>query len=127
MHFEAKGTPPPGKNLSWLPPHQSGPVLSPQAALLTSAPLRLVSGLAGLLSLSRFHFVRTFKQSTGLPPHRWLLGYRVAKAKALLLADHAPLGDVASACGFADQCHLTRVFSRHVGESPAAWRRTRKT
>ncbi len=83
--------------------------------------------LASECRLSCTHFARAFRQSAGLPPHRWLLGYRVAKAKALLLADHAPLGDVASACGFADQCHLTRVFSRYVGESPAAWRRTRKT
>jgi AraC family transcriptional regulator len=83
--------------------------------------------LASECRLSCTHFARAFRQSTGLPPHRWLLAYRVAKAKALLLADHTPLEDIASACGFANQCHLTRVFSRHVGESPAAWQRTRKT
>jgi AraC-like DNA-binding protein len=83
--------------------------------------------LASECGLSCTHFTRAFRQSTGLPPHRWLLGYRVAKAKALLLADDHSLEDVALACGFADQCHLTRVFSRHVRESPAAWQRTRKT
>ncbi|MGB5182647.1 MAG: AraC family transcriptional regulator, partial [Xanthobacteraceae bacterium] len=31
--------------------------------------------------------------------------------------------DVALACGFADQSHLTRVFTRMVGVSPGAWRR----
>jgi AraC family transcriptional regulator len=86
-----------------------------------------VAELARECRLSFAHFVRAFRQSTGLPPHRWLLAYRVEKVKALLLADHTPLKDVASACGFADQSHLTRAFSRHVGENPAAWRRTRMT
>jgi AraC-like DNA-binding protein len=34
-----------------------------------------------------------------------------------------PLSSVALSCGFADQSHLTRVFTREVGASPAAWRR----
>jgi AraC family transcriptional regulator len=85
----------------------------------------LVAELAKECRLSSAHFARAFRQSTGLPPHRWLLAYRVEKAKALLLAGHTPLKDVASACGFADHSHLTRAFSRHVGQKPAAWRRTR--
>jgi transcriptional regulator GlxA family with amidase domain len=56
-----------------------------------------------------------------------LLAYRVEQAKALLLADDTPLEDIASVCGFASGRRLTKVFSRHVGENPAAWRRIRKT
>jgi AraC family transcriptional regulator len=33
------------------------------------------------------------------------------------------LSDVALTCGFANQSHLTRVFTRMVGVSPGAWRR----
>jgi AraC family transcriptional regulator len=43
----------------------------------------------------------------------------------LLLDSSNSIADVADACGFADQSHLTRVFSRLVGDSPAAWRRRR--
>jgi AraC family transcriptional regulator len=86
-----------------------------------------VADLAGECGLSCTHFARAFTQSAGLPPHRWLLAYRVAKAKEMLLAGDAPLQDVASSCGFGNQSYMTRVFSRHVGESPGAWRRTRKT
>jgi AraC family transcriptional regulator len=83
--------------------------------------------LASECRLSSSYFARAFKQSTGLPPHRWLTAYRLEKAKALLLANHTPLEDVASACGFANQSDLTRAFSRHVGESPAVWQRARMT
>jgi AraC family transcriptional regulator len=71
--------------------------------------------------LSAGHFARAFKHSTGISPHR------VEKAKEMLLAGHTPLEDVASACGFGNQRHMTEVFTRHIGESPAAWGRARKT
>jgi AraC-like DNA-binding protein len=82
-----------------------------------------LSELAALCGLSRGYFVRAFKQITGMPPHRWLLMHRVKRAKDLLRGTHLPIADIAMACGFADQSHLTRVFSKAFGISPAAWRR----
>jgi AraC-like DNA-binding protein len=73
--------------------------------------------------LSTRHFARAFAQSTGVPPHRWLLQRRVERAKELLHDAKLSLLDVAVQSGFADQSHLTRVFSRSVGETPGAWRR----
>jgi AraC-like DNA-binding protein len=82
-----------------------------------------LSELAALCGLSRSHFIRAFKQITGMPPHRWLLTQRVKHAKALLRGTKLPIADVAVACGFADQSHLTRVFSKAFRISPGAWRR----
>jgi AraC family transcriptional regulator len=82
-----------------------------------------LSELAALCGLSRSYFVRAFKQITGMPPHRWLLMHRVKHAKDLLRGTTLPIADIAVACGFADQSHLTRVFSKAFGISPAAWRR----
>jgi AraC family transcriptional regulator len=82
-----------------------------------------LSELAGLCGLSRSYFVRAFKQSTGMPPYRWLLMQRVRHAKALLRGTKMPIADIAVACGFSDQSHLTRVFSKAFCISPAAWRR----
>jgi AraC family transcriptional regulator len=79
--------------------------------------------LAALCGLSRSYFIRAFKQTTGLPPHRWLLMQRVKRAKDLLRATKMPIADVAVACGFADQSHLTRVFSKAFRISPGAWQR----
>jgi AraC family transcriptional regulator len=82
-----------------------------------------LSELAALCGLSRSYFVRAFKHITGLPPHRWLLAQRVKRAKELLRGSNLAIVEIAVACGFADQSHLTRVFSKALGISPAAWRR----
>jgi AraC family transcriptional regulator len=72
--------------------------------------------------LSRSHFIRAFRNTTGSTPHRWLLDYRTERVKALL-ASAMTIADIASACGFADQSHLNRVFQKTVGLTPTAWRR----
>jgi AraC family transcriptional regulator len=74
--------------------------------------------------LSVSHFSRAFRRSMGAAPHNWLLTCRVEAAKEKLRDHRLTLSDVALACGFADQSHLTRVFTRIVGVSPGAWRRS---
>jgi AraC-like DNA-binding protein len=79
--------------------------------------------VAAQCQLSTRHFTRAFGQSTGMPPHRWLLRRRVERAKDLLRDPRLTLMDVAIKSGFADQRHLIRVFSHSVGETPGVWRR----
>ncbi len=79
--------------------------------------------IAAELGLSTSHFSRAFRASTGLPPHQWLLRQRVAKAKQLMADRRLSLSEIAIAAGFANQSHLTRVFSSIAGISPGAWRR----
>lgn len=73
--------------------------------------------------VSPSHFSRAFKVSTGLSPSRWMLRLRIDRAKDLLRESGASLAEVGSQCGFADQAHFTRTFSRYVGVSPGSWRR----
>jgi AraC family transcriptional regulator len=75
--------------------------------------------------LSVSHFSRAFHRTMGAAPHNWLLTHRIEVAKAKLRDGRSSLLDVALGCGFADQSHLTRVFTRIVGVSPGAWRRAR--
>jgi AraC-like DNA-binding protein len=58
-----------------------------------------------------------------MPAHKWLLSRRIELAKEKLRDGRSSLSDVALACGFTDQSHLTRIFSRLVGITPGAWRR----
>jgi AraC family transcriptional regulator len=81
--------------------------------------------IASVCDLSVSYFSRGFKSGTGVSPHRWLVEMRIEKAKDLLFNTKMPLAEVALACGFADQCHLTRKFRRATGDTPAAWRRER--
>ena len=82
-----------------------------------------ISQVADACGLSASYFVRAFKQATGVPPHRWLTKQRVERAKELLQDPGQELSDIAQLCGFTDQSHFTRVFSRSEGYSPGRWRR----
>jgi AraC family transcriptional regulator len=84
-----------------------------------------IAELSSLCGLSRSAFVRAFKQTTGMPPHRWLLLHRAQRARELLERTKMPISEIALECGFADQSHLTRVFSKVFQISPGAWRRQR--
>jgi len=81
--------------------------------------------LASVCDLSVNYFARAFKKCTGVPPHQWLVEMRLEKAKDLLLNTKTRLAEVAVACGFADQSHLTKTFVRATGNTPGAWRRER--
>jgi AraC family transcriptional regulator len=79
--------------------------------------------LARACKLSPSHFARAFRQTTGQPPHRWLMEQRIEKAKQLLVDTTLSLAQIAQTCGFADQSHFTRVFAQLVQSSPGQWRR----
>jgi AraC family transcriptional regulator len=86
-----------------------------------------IAQLACDCGLSTSQFARAFRQSTGYPPHRWLLRQRIKRAQDLLLTSDKTLAEVASACGFSDQPHLTRAFGQTVGTSPGLWRRAMRS
>ena len=82
-----------------------------------------IASVATECGLSRSYFIKAFKETMGKTPHKWLIDYRVQQAKELLVDNGASIAAVASTCGFADQSHLTRVFTGVVGMPPGAWRR----
>jgi AraC-like DNA-binding protein len=79
--------------------------------------------LAAACGLSTDHFARSFRKSTGLAPHAWLLYARVDQAMALLRHRDQSMASIAAACGFANPSHFARVFTRHTGVNPSVWRR----
>jgi AraC family transcriptional regulator len=86
----------------------------------------LLTDLATACNLSVRQFTRAFRQTTGMAPHRWLLQRRIEKAQDLLARSTRSLAHVAADCGFADQSHFTRVFTRAIGITPGQWRRIRR-
>ncbi|MBY5827155.1 helix-turn-helix domain-containing protein [Rhizobium leguminosarum] len=75
--------------------------------------------------LSPDYFTRAFRASTGTTPQCWVQTQRIAKAKDLLDKPALALAAIAQLCGFSDQSHFSRQFSRHTGKSPRQWRRER--
>jgi AraC family transcriptional regulator len=84
-----------------------------------------LSQLAREVRMSPFHFARAFKQSTGLPPHQYLVRLRIDRACELLETTHLSVYEIASAVGFNDPSYLARVFRRTIGLTPAEYRRSR--
>jgi AraC family transcriptional regulator len=81
--------------------------------------------LALIARLTPSHFGRVFRNSFGEPPHEYVIRRRVERAQGLMLSTDASLSAIALDCGLADQAHLSRLFRRLVGATPASWRRAR--
>jgi AraC-like DNA-binding protein len=76
--------------------------------------------LAQAGGLSKFQLLRGFFRATGFTPHAYLVQRRIDLARRLI-ARRMPLAEAAFASGFADQSHMTRVFVRKYGVSPASY------
>ena len=77
--------------------------------------------LAGPCGMSRFQFIRRFKQSTGITPYAWLTRLRLEQACALLNRGRATIAQVASDVGFYDQSHFVRAFRQAFGVAPSRY------
>ena len=89
-------------------------------------PIR-VADLSALIHLSEAHFSRAFKRTFGASPHAFVTLRRIELAAQYMLETDTCLSDIALRCGFTDQAHLGNHFRQSTGETPAAWRRARKT
>lgn len=75
--------------------------------------------LAGVLAISASHLKATFKRSTGLAVHEYIVLRRVARARQLLAAGDLPASQVALAAGFSHQSHMARWMRRLLGRTPS--------
>ncbi len=62
------------------------------------------------------------KRRTGMTPYRFVIERRMARARDMLLATRAPISDIALACGFSSQQHMTSLFSGRLGKTPRQFR-----
>lgn len=88
-------------------------------------PIR-IEALAEHTRLSTSYFFRAFRGSFGVAPHAFIMRCRTDRAMAMLRATEDPIAQIATACGFADQAHFSRVFARRAGLPPGAWRRLQR-
>ena len=82
-----------------------------------------LSELADLTGYSPDHFSRLFKRTLGLPAYQYVLSRRVERAKGMLLDRSRSIADVARACGFSTQAHLSSAFKLRTGITPGTFRR----
>lgn len=104
--------------------------LSPKVLLRAIERLRSDSdadvsldALASDAGLSRFHFCRAFKESTGLSPHAWLRQHRLEQAINMLRDSDESVVSIAAALGYSSQTAFAAAFKKLTGETPSDWRR----
>jgi AraC-like DNA-binding protein len=81
-----------------------------------------VEDMARRSHLSPSRFATVFRNTFGMPPHRYLLHLRLEHAKELLRGTRLSLLSIATYCGFSDAHHFSRMFKREVGLTPGAFR-----
>lgn len=149
VDFELHSAEDPGKSLRWealslaLAAHLVGSVadrgiVTPRSGGLSAAALRRVTdfigdhwqdqltlqALADLAQVSRFHFARMFKVSTGITVMQFVERMRLDRARGLIAEGRHPLAQVALMTGFVDQSHFARRFRRAFGQSPGEFARS---
>jgi AraC family transcriptional regulator len=80
--------------------------------------------LARLVCLSPYHFCRAFRQSFGAPPHRYHGGYRIERAKTLLVETASSVTEIGLAVGFRETSSFSSAFHKATGQTPTAYRRS---
>jgi AraC-like DNA-binding protein len=79
--------------------------------------------LAGEVGVSRRHFFRAFKQSTGMTPFAFVANLRLKRAVDLLRGTERSATDIALDCGFASSSHFATAFKRAYNVGPLEFRR----
>ncbi len=87
----------------------------------TAAPLDL-TGLADVACMSKYHFLRSFRRSTGVTPHQYLLGLRLHRAAQRLCSSRDPVSAIAYDAGFGDLSTFNASFRARFGASPGNFR-----
>jgi AraC family transcriptional regulator len=82
-----------------------------------------LDALASDAGLSRFHFCRAFKESTGLSPHAWLRQHQLEQAMNMLRDTDEPIVSVAAALGYSSQTAFAAAFRKLTGTTPSDWRK----
>jgi AraC family transcriptional regulator len=81
-----------------------------------------LTDLAATIGMSQYYFLRSFRQSLGITPHRYIQQQRIEQAKGLLKQREMAIADIALECGFANQTHFTKSFRQTTGMTPKAYR-----
>jgi AraC family transcriptional regulator len=92
----------------------------------TNAKRTEVAALARLCGLSRHHFMRAFRLSTGITVAKYVEAARVSRAKTLLVASEQPIHEIARSLGFVGPAAFSTVFRRATGRTASDYRGHRR-
>lgn len=106
-------------------PENASTRIDPLIDWIASEPWRpwRLSDAASTIGLHPTHLARSFREKTGQSIGAFRRAQLMLQLCMTLRSSERPLADIATEYGFADQAHMTRMFKRHTGLSPAKYRR----
>lgn len=87
----------------------------------TTVPSPTLDQFASAACLSVNHFIRAFRQQTGVTPHRHMVLRRLERGIGLLKKPGMSVAEVADSTGFATPAHFVATFRRTMGVTPGAF------
>lgn len=81
-----------------------------------------IADIAEHVTMSESHFSHVFRQTVGVPPHRYVRDRRVERAKALLRECELPLSEIAKRVGCSSASNFSVLFHSATGTTPSAYR-----
>jgi AraC-like DNA-binding protein len=82
-----------------------------------------IDDICSEIHVSPFHFIRIFKEKTGMSPHQYLLNARIEKAQELLSKGRYSVSETAVLCGFVGISHFSSTFKQITGSSPSDFKK----
>ena len=87
----------------------------------------LIEDIAKHLNVDRSTFTKKFKATFNIPPHKYLLKLKLSKAEMLLEMSEYNISEISEQLGFTDNYIFSKIFKKHYGISPNAYRKLRKS
>lgn len=82
-----------------------------------------IDDICANIYVSPFHFMRTFKQKTGVSPHQYLMEIRIKKAIDLLKTRNHNTVEIANLCGYVSTSHFFSTFKASTGYTPTDYQK----
>ncbi len=82
-----------------------------------------ISEICKSVHISKYHFCRQFRQSTGMTVMEYILKTRITLAKSLLLSEKISVSEISRKCGFSSASYFCRAFKEDTGVTPLAFRK----
>jgi len=82
--------------------------------------IETIEKLSAEIYMSKYHYIRRFREISGLTPHKFQIQNRIRKAQKLLI-NGKNVTDISQIMGFYDQSHFDKYFKKIVGISPTEY------
>jgi AraC family transcriptional regulator of arabinose operon len=76
--------------------------------------------------ISKYHYIRLFKEQTGMSPYAYVINIRMEKAKEYLKLTNLSISEIAEIVGYNNPFNFSNIFKKYTGQSPSSYRKDAK-